>query len=945
MDWYSYSFVLPENNTLSEKGVTLTMKRLVSLLLVICMLVPCLANAEQSGESVIIAGEDVLSVQPEELVQAPVEEDVVLPEVDDALMMLPTDGVDGPAPYRELVLLQPTDLMGTALDVSTIRLSWGPVAFATQYDVYRKLIGEADYSLVASTPSEQLYYEDTSVTAGTVVYYRVQAVNVSYVDGAPKVTYSPQSNTLPFMTIEAPVLNDPRGVDDNTLRLTWNSVAGYPVYEVEMANSPEGPFTTVRKDIKSTSVNIDQLANGQGYYFRMRAVRVFSSGEKFYSEYSAPVKCGTPMLRPTLSVTPDGKNGVLTWTPSAGATGYVIYRKAGTAGSYQKLDVTGDVTVYVDPDLTPGEVYYYFVYAMAPVGDYNCFSLSSDTRYFTIVEGPVLCAVQNTGDNEQTIDWTGPEGAPTCAGASKYLVYSSTSIDGLYTQIGETTDTKFVATGLEDGYTYYYKVRAVREFSNGDVSYGPWSNVMAMPEAGALQITGWGATNATLNQDISGGYVGDVFNWYTSVMGGSGAYTFKYTLVSLQGNGSLVLQDFGEGYVTLPEGQDTLTHNFAVVLTDEMCDLITNQQYAMQIEVRDSLGAVAGQYACGDTYAEMNFCAPKPTTQVINISLRAGETLDLAHGVCPEAGDAILMDVSNPTGAISLSGNVVTAVANGYATILVTPQRYKNDVLIAYHITVGYATLAVNSITPSANEAKTSDTLSWDITYTGGRPNYTLYIKVYRGTTLVASSNKVTASSGLLSVNYQPTVAGDYTLEVTITTADAQTVTKRSSVTKVVEYNPVTILPSTTSSKTGEAVTWVTAYAGTDTVVRRDYTLFRDGAVVASSVGTNEFSFTYTPTVAGSYVLQVVVYESTGNRIEVTSSTVTVTAGAPVGSQVGKVTGTRVAMRKGPGTSYGIYRRIDKGELVNVIKEQNGWYYIEYNGQYGWMMGKYVKLQ
>jgi len=581
---------------------------------------------------------------------------------------------------------------------------------------------------------------------------------------------------------------------------------------------------------------------------------------------------------------------------------------------------------------------------MAPVGDYNCFSLSSDTRYFTIVEGPVLCAVQNTGDNEQTIDWTGPEGAPTCAGASKYLVYSSTSIDGLYTQIGETTDTKFVATGLEDGYTYYYKVRAVREFSNGDVSYGPWSNVMAMPEAGALQITGWGATNATLNQDISGGYVGDVFNWYTSVMGGSGAYTFKYTLVSLQGNGSLVLQDFGEGYVTLPEGQDTLTHNFAVVLTDEMCDLITNQQYAMQIEVRDSLGAVAGQYACGDTYAEMNFCAPKPTTQVINISLRAGETLDLAHGVCPEAGDAILMDVSNPTGAISLSGNVVTAVANGYATILVTPQRYKNDVLIAYHITVGYATLAVNSITPSANEAKTSDTLSWDITYTGGRPNYTLYIKVYRGTTLVASSNKVTASSGLLSVNYQPTVAGDYTLEVTITTADAQTVTKRSSVTKVVEYNPVTILPSTTSSKTGEAVTWVTAYAGTDTVVRRDYTLFRDGAVVASSVGTNEFSFTYTPTVAGSYVLQVIVYEASGNRIEVTSSTVTITAGAPVGASKGRVNGVRVALRRGPGTSYNIYFRIDKGETVTILSQENGWYFVEYKGTRGYMMATYITL-
>ena len=187
------------------------MKRLVSLLLVICMLVPCLANAEQPGDDiVIIESEDVISVSPEETYQESVEEDVVLPDVDEGLMMLPTDGVDGPAAYRELVLLQPTDLLGSAISVNNIRLSWGPVAFATQYDVYRKELGEADYSYVTSTPSEQLYYEDTSVVPGTVYYYRVQAANVSYVDGAPKVTYSPQSNTLPFMTLNAPDERPPR---------------------------------------------------------------------------------------------------------------------------------------------------------------------------------------------------------------------------------------------------------------------------------------------------------------------------------------------------------------------------------------------------------------------------------------------------------------------------------------------------------------------------------------------------------------------------------------------------------------------------------------------------------------------------------------------------------------------------------------------------------------
>lgn len=922
------------------------MKRLVSLLLVLCMLLPCLASAEQINDSVIVeAGDDVFTAMPEEIVQVPVDEDIVLPEADELLMM-PTDGVNGPAPFRELVLLQPTDLLGTALDVNTIRLSWGPVAFATSYDVYRKLIGEEDYTLLSQVPAEQLYYEDASVTPGKVAYYRVQAVNSSYVDGAPVVTYSPQSNTLPFITLEKPVLSDPRGLDADTVRLNWKTVSGANSYEVEIATSEAGPFNTARKDLTGALCNVDGLSAATGYYFRMRAVRTFSSGEKFYSEYSEPIKCGTPMDRPVLSVNPDGSNAVLSWSASSGATGYVIYRKVGTSGSYAKLTITGDVTTYVDANLTPGEVYYYFVYAMRPVGAYNCFSLSSETRYFSIVEGAVLCAVQNTGTQEQTIDWTGPDGASACKGANKYLVYSSTTIDGLYTLIGETTDTKFVATGLEEGQTYYYKVRAVRTFTNGDVSYGPWSNVMSMPEAGALQLVSLSATNATLGQDISGGYVGDVFNWTTVVSGGSGAYTFRYSLVSLSGSGSLVLQNFSEGYTAIPEGQTSLSYNFPLTLTDEMCDLITNKKYAMQVEVRDSLGAVAVQYACEDTWNEMNFCAPKPTTQMINVTLRAGEKLDVVHGVCPEAGDTILMDVSNPTGAITLNGSTVTAVSNGYATILVTPARFKNDILIAYNITVGYATLAVNSITPSATQLNNYDTLSWDINYTGGRPDYTLNIKVYRGTTLVANNNKTTSEAGMLSVNYQPTVAGDYTLEVTVTSADNQTVTKRSAVTKVVAYNPVTVLPSATSATTGKAVSWVTAYTGNNTVVRRDYTLFRDGVVVASSVGTNEFSFTYTPTVAGSYVLQVIVYEANGNRIEVTSATVTVTAGAPLGSKVGKVNGTRVAMRKGPGTSYGIIKRIERGETVNVVKiDKSGWYYIEYKGSYGWMMGRYIDIQ
>lgn len=904
------------------------MKRLLSLLLAFCMLAPMMVSAEEVFGSAPV----------EDAVQEPVtEEEVVLPEADD-LLVVPNDGVDGPDPYqRELVLLQPTDLTGTALSTTEIQLSWGPVAYATEYQIYRKLGGEAEYTHIDSTPRDQLYYVDATAAPGQVVYYRVQALNVSYDGETPVLTYSPQSNTLPFITLDKPILADPRGLDADTVRLNWSSIPGASTYEVEMATSLDGTYSVVRKDLTGALCNVDGLSSTQGYYFRVRAVRTFSSGEKFYSEYSN-IGCGTPMDRPTLSVTADGNNAVLTWSASSGATGYVIYRKIG-GGSYQKLTIVGDVTSYVDAGRTPGEVCYYFVYAIRPVGDYNCFSLSSTTRYFTVVEGVELCAVQNTGAQEQTIDWVSH-----AAGASTYYVYAATSLDGLYTKIGQVYATKYVATGLIEGQTYYYKVRPVREFSNGDISYGPWSNIMSMPESGTLAVTGLTATNLTLNQDITGGYVGDVFNWSVNVSGGSGAYDFKWSLVSLAGAGSVVLQDFTGSYSTIPTGSTLLTKTFGMVLTEDMISKITNEQYAMQVEVVDSLGAVGAIYACGDTYAELNFVAAVPTTKMINVTLRAGESLVIDHGIYTEAGDTVIMDISNPTGAVTMEGYTVKGVSNGYATVLITPQRYKNDVLICYNITVGYATLAINSVIPGATTTHNYETLSWDVNFTGGRAPYTVNLKVYRNSVLVADNTSTETVSGLISANYQCTVAGEYYLVATVTSTDGQSVTMYSAVTTVTEYEPLTVLPSTTAAYTGTSVTWVTTYSGDDEIYRRDYTLFRDGVVVSTTSGTNEFAFTYVPTVAGSYVLQVTAYESDGNVITCTATTVTIAnAGEIISGTLAKVTGNGVALRTGPGTSHDVITRLSKGAQVTIIKLAGDWYYVQYKDQLGYMHSDYVE--
>lgn len=919
------------------------MKRLVSVFLVLCMMLSCVAfgetldgaQGEIMNEVSDVASDEVQT--PDEPTQAPVnEDDIVLPDMDDDISILPSDGVNGPDPYRELVLLQPTDLIGTTLSETSVRIGWGSVAFATQYDVYRKLGGETSYTLLGSVPNNRLYYEDTNVTPGQAVYYRVRAVNVSYDGEQAKYVYSPDSQTLSYMTLAKPKLQDPRGLGADTIRLNWSSVSGAQTYEVQMSTNATSGFTTVRTDLTGTLCNATGLKKATGYYFRVRAVRVFSSGEKFYSEYSN-VGCGTPMDRPELTVVQSGNNALLSWPASSGATGYIIYRKTGASGSYTLLAKTGAVTSFVDASINLGEVYYYFIYSMRPVGSYNCFSLSSERVYFTALGSVNLCAVRNTGKQEQTIDWD-----TTVLGANKYYVYSSTTMDGLYTKIGETEGTTYVAKNLVAGTTYYYKVRPVRVFSNGTICYGPWSNVMSQPESGSLTLEGLSAVNLSAGQDISGGYVGDVFSWSATVSGGSGSYTFKYSLVSLSGGSPIVLKDFSDGYTSLPAGKTSMTTTFTLTLTENYINLINSQKYAMQMEVRDSLGATTAMYAAPATLSEMNFVAPAPVSKVVNKTIRVGENFTLDHGIYTEAGDVANIEIANTNSAISLRDNVITGVNNGYATLLITSKRYP-DILIVYNITVGYAPLTIASVQPSASKLNNYETLAWDITFAGGRPNYNVNFKVYRGTTVVVNSNRTETATGRISVNYQPTVAGTYLLEVTITSADGQSITQRSSATVVSNYTPVTVVPSTTASVTNRNLTWTTAYKGTSSVIRRDYTLFRDGSVVATEVGLNNLTFNYTPTVAGSYILRVIVYEANGNKIEVTAPTITVTQGGSGTSGTGTVTGVRVALRRGASTKYGIILRVDKGETVTILERSGSWYYVSYKGTTGWMMAQYVK--
>ena len=166
----------------------------------------------------------------------------------------------------------------------------------------------------------------------------------------------------------------------------------------------------------------------------------------------------------------------LTWDAIPGAMGYVIYRRGFHETGYHKLMVSEDTaTTYIDTTMKPGEVYYYFVYSfrLAQPQGWRCFSLKGDIGMGVWLPKTTGLTAVSAQENSVRISWAATEGA------NKYDVYISTTPGGTPKANGRVSNAYGYHNSAVLGRTYYYRVRPVRIFSNGDVSVGDWSDELA----------------------------------------------------------------------------------------------------------------------------------------------------------------------------------------------------------------------------------------------------------------------------------------------------------------------------------------------------------------------------------------------------------------------------------------------------------------------------------
>lgn len=369
-------------------------------------------------------------------------------------------------------LEQPTGISASYERSGRITLKWTAVEGANAYAIYYKPAWGSEYSLLGQ--SSGTTYSTTTPRMGTVYYYRIQAL---YVVGGQQVSQGAQSMSFPYIALGDVVIADPRGKDTSTIRLNWTPVAGATHYDVAMSLHDADDYKIVRTDLTGSLCDIRDISFNETYDFLVIPKRKLNSGNVITGLPSSNRMVGSPMETPSFTGYEWTETGLkLTWDAIPGAMGYVIYRRGFHETGYHKLMVSEDTaTTYIDTTMKPGEVYYYFVYSfrLAQPQGWRCFSLKGDIGMGVWLPKTTGLTAVSAQENSVRISWAATEGA------NKYDVYISTTPGGTPKANGRVSNAYGYHNSAVLGRTYYYRVRPVRIFSNGDVSVGDWSDELA----------------------------------------------------------------------------------------------------------------------------------------------------------------------------------------------------------------------------------------------------------------------------------------------------------------------------------------------------------------------------------------------------------------------------------------------------------------------------------
>ncbi|MGO8673184.1 MAG: choice-of-anchor tandem repeat GloVer-containing protein, partial [Capsulimonadaceae bacterium] len=209
-------------------------------------------------------------------------------------------------------------------------------------------------------------------------------------------------------------------------------------------------------------------------------------GSAYYGTFfriDIPVTAAAPAPPIDLTATAGDAQVSLMWNAGVGenATSYNVYRGTATGGESATPIATGVTTTsYANTGLTNGTAYFYKVAAVDGAGASSKSNEASATPSSALPAVPTMLTA--TGGNALVaLTWT------AASGATSYSVYRGTAAGGEGTTPIATgiTTASYSNTGLTNGKTYFYTVKAVdgtgTSAASNEASATPWSGAPSAP--------------------------------------------------------------------------------------------------------------------------------------------------------------------------------------------------------------------------------------------------------------------------------------------------------------------------------------------------------------------------------------------------------------------------------------------------------------------------------
>ena len=330
-------------------------------------------------------------------------------------------------------------LSSASNSTSGIQLKWSKVTDATGYILYRKT-GTGSWSRIADIKNgSSVSYIDKTAKSGTTYTYTIRAYSGKYM--------SDWNTTKTIKRLADPTVSATSNITAG-VQVKWSKVTGATGYIV-YRKTGTGSWSRVA-DIKSGSTvsYTDKTAkSGTTYTYTVRAYSGSTMGDW------SSTKTVKRLADPTVSSASNVTAGVqVKWAKTAGATGYVVYRKTGN-GSWSRIATikSGSTTSYTDKSAKSGTNYSYTVRACngSTMSDWH------NSKAVKRLSNPAVTSASKTS-NGINVKWS------KVTGATGYVVYRKTA-NGSWSRIvniksGSTTS--YTDTKASRGVTYTYTVRA-----------------------------------------------------------------------------------------------------------------------------------------------------------------------------------------------------------------------------------------------------------------------------------------------------------------------------------------------------------------------------------------------------------------------------------------------------------------------------------------------------